>query len=77
MGDVKVTIAGKRVAVASIDDAKAIAIRRHAAGVIVFAFDLDGGYGAASYGENRAQCQRFGKVLDAIAEHLDSGSIAV
>ena len=53
-----------------INDAKQLARRENRTGVVVFHFDLENDdFGFASYGKNRAHCQKMrewaGRVMDA------------
>lgn len=60
----------------SIRDAWKLCKDIGARGVIVLAFD-DGGFAGASYGDTKAECSVYGRVLDAIADEVQSGRIQV
>ena len=56
----------------AINDAKTIAKRVGAQGVIVLQIDYSTGeYSGASYGLDRQLCSRTGKILDAIMEGME------
>jgi len=59
-----------------IKDAKALCGSLGSRSVIVIAFDADGTFESASYGETKAECFQTGKVLDRICDKLTSGEIA-
>lgn len=44
-------------------------------GTIVLSFDGAGAYSGTSYGETRAECAELGKLLDAIADRLNAGTL--
>lgn len=58
-----------------ITDAKRICESVDAKQVIVLAFDADGRFAAASYGDTRAECARVAVTLDAIADRLQDGRL--
>jgi hypothetical protein len=60
----------------TIADAKRIAERVRARGVIVLAFDEDAFCGA-SYGETKHECRQIGRLLDRIVRQIESEELEV
>lgn len=61
-----------------ITEAKAIAQRIGADGVIAFAFAFDSDqFGYASYGQDRARCDRMHRVAERIVKLIDAGVISL
>jgi len=58
-----------------ITDARRIAEANGARQVVVVAFDADGHFAAASYGETTRECRAVGLLLDAIADRLNDGRL--
>jgi len=60
-----------------IEDAHKLADVLDAKGVVVLAFDYEGKYVGASYGDDRDGCDVMKKLLDNICDKIESGEIVV
>jgi hypothetical protein len=60
----------------SITDARRVCEANGARAAIIIVFG-DEQFGAASYGETRAECASTGRTLDAIVEALQNGTLPV
>lgn len=57
----------------TIEQAKQLAKKLDAAGIIVLVFSDSGSFGYTSYGRNRQRCDRMYKLADKISGQVESG----
>lgn len=60
----------------TINEAKAIAQKHKAQGVVILSFDMiEGKYAGVSYGVTKAECKVMGTLLDNVATQLSEGKL--